>query len=161
MTNKTKTIIGVGAGVLLLLLLRNRNRSQSENILKGADDASVEGESTGGGGGGGGGLGGSYSGGGGVSPLPIVINNPTINTLRPMPIAQSQVSPRPYTSPANTRPYTSSVSRPATSPIDSRPATSPNTTQAVSQAPLRSSFLTFDGSFRSPSSLDFDGAIID
>ena len=180
MTNNTKTIIGVGVGVLLLLWLRNRNRSQSENILKGAgaDDALNDG--TGGtgvaSGGGGGGLGGAIGGilggggGGGVAPSPVVINNPTINTLRPMPVAQSQVSPRPYTSPANTRPYTSSVSRPYTSPIDLRPATSPvslrpetspNTTQAVSQAPMRSNFLTFDGSFRSPSSLDFDGAIID
>jgi len=155
MTNNTKTIIGVGAGVLLLLYLRNRNKS--EGTLKSVG-AGLEDESTGGGGEGGGGLGGAIGGifgggGGGVAPSPVIINNPTINTLRPMPVAQSQVSPRPYTSPANTRPYTS--------PIDLRPATSPNTTEAVSQAPLRSSFLTFDGTFRNASGLDFDGNIID
>ena len=170
MTNNTKTIIGVGVGVLLLLWLRNRN--QSTDTLKGASAGDALNDGTGGtgvaSGGGGGGLGGAIGGifggggGGGVAPSPVVINNPTINTLRPMPIAQSPVSSRPYTSPANTRPYTSPIDlRPATSPVSLRPETSQNTTQAVSQAPLRSSFLTFDGSFRSPSSLDFDGAIID
>ena len=169
MTNNTKTIIGVGVGVLLLLWLRNRN--QSTDTLKGASAGDALNDGTGGtgvaSGGGGGGLGGAIGGifggggGGGVAPSPVVINNPTINTLRPMPVAQSQVSPRPYTSSVS-RPYTSPIDlRPATSPVSLRPETSPNTTQAVSQAPMRSNFLTFDGSFRSPSSLDFDGAIID
>lgn len=153
MTNNTKTIIGVGVGVLLLLWLRNRN--QSTDTLKGAsaDDALNDGTDVASGGGGGGGAIGGIFGGGGVAPSPIVVNNPTTNTLRPMPIAQLPVSSRPNTSPANLRPATSSVSL--------RPQTSPNTTQAVNQAPLRSNFLMFDGSFYSVSDLDFDGNIID
>jgi hypothetical protein len=152
MTKNTKTIIGVGAGILLLLYLRNRNKST--DTLKDVE-AGDAGESEKSSGGGGGSLGGSIfgGGGGGIAPSPVVINNPVINTTRPLFTPISSVS-RPQVSP---RPATSSIDpRPATSP-----ATSPNTTQAVSQAPLRSSFLTFDGSFRSPSSLDFDGAIID
>jgi hypothetical protein len=186
MTKNTKTIIGVGAGVLLLLFLRKRKNSDV-NTLRGVSadegDAGLEEESTSGGGGGaiggggggslGGAIGGAISGifgggsgngGGGIAPSPIVINNPTINTLRPMPVAQSSMSSRPYTSSVDSRPATSSVdSRPATSSVDSRPVatTSPNTTQAVSQGTMRSNFLTFDGSFRSPSNLDFDGGIID
>ena len=154
MTKNTKTIIGVGAGILLLLYLRKRKNSDV-NTLRGVsadegDDGT--GVASGGGGGaigGGGGIGSTISGifgggGGSVTPPPVVINNPVINTLRPMPIAQSQMSPRPYTS-----------------PVSLRPATSPNTTEAVNQAPLRSSFLTFDGTFRNASGLDFDGNIID
>jgi hypothetical protein len=159
MTNNTKTIIGVGAGVLLLLYLRKRKNSDV-NTLRGvsADEGDDGTGGTGvasGGGGLGGAIGGIFGGGGGggVAPSPIVINNPTTNTLRPMPIAQLPVSSRPNTSPANLRPATSSVSL--------RPQTSPNTTQAVNQAPLRSNFLMFDGSFYSVSDLDFDGNIID
>ena len=156
-------MIGVGAGILLLLYLRKRKNSDV-NTLRGVsadegDDGT--GVASGGGGGaigGGGGIGSTISGifgggGGSVTPPPVVINNPVINTLRPMPIAQSQMSPRPYTSPVSLRP--------ATSPVSLRPATSPNTTEAVNQAPLRSSFLTFDGTFRNASGLDFDGNIID
>jgi len=173
MTNNTKTIIGVGAGVLLLLYLRKRKNSDV-NTLRGvsADEGDDGTGGTGvasGGGGLGGAIGGIFGGGGGggVAPSPIVINNPTTNTLRPMPIAQLPVSSRPYTSSANTRPYTSPIdSRPQTSsvnssPIEARPETSPNTTQAVSQAPLRSNFLMFDGTFYGGSDLDFDGNIID
>ena len=150
MTKNTKTIIGVGAGILLLLYLRNRNKSEStlKSVGTGLEDEStggVGGGAIGGGGGIGSTISGIFGGGGGsVTPPPVVINNPVINTLRPMPIAQPQVSPRP-----------------ATSPVSLRPATSPNTTEAVSQAPLRSSFLTFDGTFRNASGLDFDGNIID
>jgi hypothetical protein len=172
MTKNTKTIIGVGAVILLLLYLRKRKNSDV-NTLRGVSADELN-DGTGGtgvaSGGGGGGLGGAIGGGGGggigstisgifgggggsVTPPPVVINNPVINTLRPMPIAQSQVSPRPATSPVSLRP--------ATSPVSLRPATSPNTTEAVSQAPLRSSFLTFDGTFRNASGLDFDGNIID
>ena len=153
MTNNTKTIIGVGVGVLLLLWLRNRN--QSTDTLKGAsaDDALNDGTDVASGGGGGGGAIGGIFGGGGVAPSPIFVNNPTTNTLRPMPIAQLPVSSRPNTSPANLRPALSSVSL--------RPQTSLNTTQAISQAPMRSNFLMFDGSFYSVSDLDFDGNIID
>jgi hypothetical protein len=177
MTKNTKTIIGVGAVILLLLYLRKRKNSDV-NTLRGVsadeldDGTGGTGVASGGGGGGGaigggGGIGSTISGifgggGGSVTPPPVVINNPVINTLRPMPIAQSQVSPRPATSPVSPRPATSPVSpRPATSPVSLRPATSPNTTEAVSQAPLRSSFLTFDGTFRNASGLDFDGNIID
>ena len=141
MTKNTKTIIGVGVGVLLLLWLRNRNKS--EQVLRGSDAGDSEGA---------GNAGRSMSGGGGVAPSPVVTN-----TLRPMPIAQSPV----YTSPANARPYTSPVSRDVTSSVNSRPATIPNTTQDVVQTSSRSNFLTFNGSFRSPSNLDFDGSIID
>lgn len=160
MTKNTKTIIGVGVGVLLLLWLRNRNKS--EQVLRGSDAGDSEGagnagRSMSGGGGIGGAIsgifgGGSGSGGGGVAPSPVVTN-----TLRPMPIAQSPV----YTSPANARPYTSPVSRDVISSVNSRPATIPNTTQDVVQTSSRSNFLTFNGSFRSPSNLDFDGSIID
>jgi len=158
MTNNTKTIIGVGAGVLLLLYLRKRKNSDV-NTLRGV--SADEGDDGTGGtdvasGGGGGAIGGGIfggGGGGGVAPSPIVVNNPTTNTLRPMPIAQLPVSSRPERSPANLRPATSSVSL--------RPQTSPNTTQAVSQAPMRSNFLMFDGTFYGGSDLDFDGNIID
>ena len=64
-----------------------------------------------------------------------------------MPIAQLPVSSRPQVS---LRPQ-----------VSSRPQTSPNTTQAVSQAPMRSNFLMFDGTFYGGSDLDFDGNIID
>jgi len=144
MTKNTKTIIGVGAGILLLLYLRNRNKSTE--TLKDADAGNG---STGGGGGGGGiGLG---------KGVTLPNNNPTsynpstlvVNVTKPLFQPLNSTS----TSPVSPRPYTS--------PIDLRPATSPNTTEAVSQAPLRSSFLTFDGTFRNASGLDFDGNIID
>ena len=156
MTNNTKTIIGVGAGILLLLYLR-KGKNSDVNTLRGV--SADEGDDGTGGTGvasGGGGLGGAIGGifgGGGVAPSPIVINNPTTNTLRPMPIAQSPVSSRPQVS-----------LRPQVSPrpqVSLRPATSPNTIQAVSQAPLRSNFLMFDGTFYGGSDLDFDGNIID
>lgn len=164
-------MVGVGAGILLLLLLRKRKNANvttlDGEIAGDGNEGDMEksgGGAMGGGGGGaiggGGGIGATISGifggggGGSVTPPPVVINNPVINTLRPMPIAQSQVS---------SRPYTSSISRPYTTSVDSRPVatTSPNTTQAVSATPSRANFLTFDGSFRSPSNLDFDGSIID
>jgi len=153
MTNNTKTIIGVGAGVLLLLYLRKRKNSDV-NTLRGVsadegDDGTGGTDVASGGGGLGGAIGGIFGGGGGggVAPSPIVINNPTTNTLRPMPIAQLPVSSRPQVS---LRPQ-----------VSSRPQTSPNTTQAVSQAPMRSNFLMFDGTFYGGSDLDFDGNIID
>jgi hypothetical protein len=151
MTNNTKTIIGVGAGVLLLLYLRKRKNSDV-NTLRGVsadegDDGTGGTDFASGGGGLGGAIGGIFGGGGGVAPSPIVINNPTTNTLRPMPIAQLPVSSRPQVS---LRPQ-----------VSSRPQTSPNTTQAVSQAPMRSNFLMFDGTFYGGSDLDFDGNIID
>lgn len=141
-------MIGVGAGILLLLFLRRRKNTDVTTLDGGvgAGDMGDESQrSVDTGSIGGGGFGGGSVVGGSPINTPVATSAP-VNTLRPAYIPQ-----RPATSPVNT-------SRPATSLVDSRPATSPVNT---SQVNLRSNFLTFDGSFRSPSNLDFDGSIID
>jgi hypothetical protein len=146
MTKNTKIMIGVGVGVLLLLWLRNRN--QSTETLKEAGAGAGEGEgATGGSGGEGGGIAGV----GGITPnalggatpviAPVVMTAP-VNTTRPLfrPLPSVSAVPRP----AVTRPAVSPVRRPSVSPVANS---------------LNTSFARFDGSFRSPSGLDFDGHI--
>ena len=156
MTNNTKTIIGVGVGVLLLLWLRNRN--QSTDTLKGASAGDAGDDSTGDGSTGGGGAGGGsmMSSGGGISPNAIggattISPESTLGVGSPKPAVTKplfNMPSMPFGKPSASKPMVSKpmVSKPMVSPVVNK---------------VNTSFAKFDGSFRSPSSLDFDGNIED
>jgi len=141
MKKNEKIIIGVGIGVLLLLWLRNRNKPQDVLKETGGGDAGSEDGSTGGGGA-------IRNAGGGINPnaiggatpviAPVVLTAPVYaqQTLRPLPIQTGQSRER----------VREMAQKPMATPV------SPST---------NTSFARFDGSFRSPSKLDFDGHIED
>lgn len=138
MKKNEKIIIGVGIGILLLLWLRNRNKPQDVLKETGAGESSEGSGSTGGGGA-------IRNAGGGINPnaiggatpviAPVVLTAPVYaqQTLRPLPI-QTRERVREM------------AQKPMATPVS--PATN-------------TSFARFDGSFRSPSKLDFDGHIED
>ncbi len=133
MKKNEKIIIGVGVGILLLLWLRNRNNS--EQVLKAGEGAGGTEDNGGSISGGGGGI--SPNALGGATPViaPVImtapVSVPTQPTLRPLPIRTMD-----------------RVSR----PIAQKP---------LAPTKVDTSFAKFDGSFRSPSKLDFDGHIED
>lgn len=134
MTKNTKTIIGVGVGVLLLLWLRNRNKSA--DTLK-SEEAGAEGS------------------GGGGSITPNALGGAT--TILPVStIAVGSTQPVNVTKPLFNMPSTS-VAKPMVNPIsNAKPMVSPVRKPSLA---TNTSFARFDGSFRSPSGLDFDGHI--
>lgn len=140
MKKNEKIIIGVGIGVLLLLWLRNRNKPQDVLKETGAGESSEGSGSTGGGIGGGGAVGINPNAIGGATPViaPVVLTAPVYaqQTLRPLPIQTGQSRER----------VREMAQKPMATPVS--PATN-------------TSFARFDGSFRSPSKLDFDGHIED
>jgi len=137
MKKNEKIIIGVGIGVLLLLWLRNRNKTQDVLDETGGGAGSEGGSYKSGGIGGGGAVGINPNAIGGATPVvaPVVLTAPVYaqQTLRPLPIQTRE-----------------RVREMAQKPMATPASPTPNT-----------SFAKFDGSFRSPSKLDFDGHIED
>jgi len=132
MKKNEKIIIGVGVGILLLLWLRNRNNS--EQVLKAGEGAGGTEDN-----------GGSISqGGGGISPNALGGATPIIApVIMTAPVSSPQPTLRPLPIRTNDR-----VSR----IIPQKP---------LAPTKVDTSFAKFDGSFRSPSKLDFDGHIED
>ena len=160
MTKNTKIGIGVGVGILLLLWLRNRKRTSVSLKDTGAGSAGED-ETQGGGGaiggGGGGGISPNALGGANTIISPVVVGVPT-PTLRPL----FRQRPRPTSTSTGRGDYNvANTSLPVSRPVDAKPL--PTTTSEVQPVSTKAdtSFARFDGSFRSPSGLDFDGHIED
>jgi hypothetical protein len=161
MTKNTKVMIGVGVGILLLLWLRNRKKSNNSLKMGGASSTSED-ETQGGGGGGA--IGGG--GGGGISPNAIGGANTVIT---PLIVAVPSSPKRPFNIKRGKKPTDLERGRINTSmnplqtltSVDVKPLPNlPSEAQPVSTK-ADTSFAKFDGSFRSPSGLDFDGHIED